>query len=81
MNHPNYGLVGRLIHDSNFRKVQTQFDPRQVQLGIKLLFTLRRRKPDTVKQSDKVFDALGGSFEAWTRGKLRRRLVQLPVWG
>lgn len=37
-NKPNYRLVGRLINDSNFGKVQSQFDPRQIQVGAKLTF-------------------------------------------
>jgi hypothetical protein len=37
-NHPNYRLVGRLINVADFGRVLSQFDPRQVQLGMKLSF-------------------------------------------
>jgi hypothetical protein len=38
LNHSNYRLVGRLINVADFGRVSSQFDPRQVQLGVKLLF-------------------------------------------
>ena len=38
LNHPNYGIVGRIINDPAFGTVQSQLDPRQIQLGAKLLF-------------------------------------------
>jgi hypothetical protein len=37
-NHPNYRLVGRLINVQDFGRVLSQFDPRQIQLGVKLTF-------------------------------------------
>jgi hypothetical protein len=37
-NHPNYRLVGRLINIADFGRVLSQFDPRQVQLGVKISF-------------------------------------------
>jgi len=37
-NHSNYNLVGRIINQPNFGGVLSQFDPRQIQLGLKLLF-------------------------------------------
>lgn len=37
-NKPNYRLVGRLINVADFGRVQSQFDPRQIQLGAKLTF-------------------------------------------
>jgi hypothetical protein len=38
-NHPNYRLVGRLINvPATFGAVLNQFDPRQIQLGVKILF-------------------------------------------
>jgi len=38
LNHSNYGIVGRILNDPSFGVVQNQFDPRQVQLGLKLIF-------------------------------------------
>src|SRR5262249_16921424 len=39
LNHPNYNLVGRIINDpATFGKVLSQFDPRQIQFGLKLTF-------------------------------------------
>jgi len=38
-NHPNYNLVGRIINDpATFGKVLSQFDPRQLQFGLKVTF-------------------------------------------
>jgi hypothetical protein len=38
LNHPNYSLVGRLVNDPTFGQVLSQFDPRQLQFGLKLTF-------------------------------------------
>jgi hypothetical protein len=37
-NHPNYNLVGRIVNDPTFGQVLSQFDPRQLQFGLKLIF-------------------------------------------
>jgi hypothetical protein len=37
-NHSNYNLVGRIINQPNFGGVLSQFDPRQIQVGLKLQF-------------------------------------------
>jgi len=38
LNHPNYNLVGRIVNDPTFGQVLSQFDPRQLQFGLKLTF-------------------------------------------
>jgi len=38
LNHPNYNLVGRIINDPTFGQVLSQFDPRELQFGLKLIF-------------------------------------------
>jgi hypothetical protein len=38
MNHPNYGLIGRVINDPTFGIVQNQLPPRQIQLALKVSF-------------------------------------------
>jgi hypothetical protein len=38
MNHPNFNLVGRIINQPNFGGVLSQFDPREIQLALKLSF-------------------------------------------
>jgi hypothetical protein len=37
-NNANYNVVGRIVNDPTFGQVLSQFDPRQIQLGIKALF-------------------------------------------
>jgi hypothetical protein len=37
-NHPNYNLVGRIVNDPTFGQIQSQFDPRQLQFGLKIIF-------------------------------------------
>ncbi len=37
-NHPNYNIVGRILNDPTFGRVQSQLDPRQIQLGLRLGF-------------------------------------------
>jgi hypothetical protein len=37
-NHPNYGLIGRIVNDPTFGIVQNQLPPRQIQFGAKLSF-------------------------------------------
>jgi hypothetical protein len=37
-NHPNYLLVGRIVNDPTFGQVLSQYDPRQLQFGLKLTF-------------------------------------------
>src|SRR5215471_10168706 len=37
-NHPNYNLVGRIVNDPTFGQVLSQFDPRELQFGLKLTF-------------------------------------------
>lgn len=37
-NHSNYRLVGRLINVGDFGRVLNQFEPRQIQLGAKIMF-------------------------------------------
>ncbi len=38
VNHPNFNLVGRIMNDPTFAQVLSQFDPRQLQFGLKLTF-------------------------------------------
>jgi hypothetical protein len=38
LNHPNYNLVGRIINDPTFGQVLNQFDPRELQFGLKVTF-------------------------------------------
>jgi hypothetical protein len=38
LNHPNYLLVGRIVNDPTFGQVLSQFDPRELQFGLKLTF-------------------------------------------
>ena len=38
LNHPNFTLVGRILNDPTFGQVLSQFDPRQLQFGLKLTF-------------------------------------------
>ncbi len=38
LNHPNYNLVGRILNDPSFGQVLSQFDPRELQFGLKLTF-------------------------------------------
>ena len=38
LNHPNFNLVGRILNDPTFGQVLSQFDPRQLQFGLKLTF-------------------------------------------
>jgi hypothetical protein len=38
LNHPNYLLVGRIVNDPTFGQVLSQFDPRQLQFGLKVTF-------------------------------------------
>ncbi len=38
VNHSNYNVVGRLLNDPTFGKVLSQLDPRQLQLGAKVVF-------------------------------------------
>ncbi len=38
LNHSNYRQIGRLINVQDFGRVQNQYDPRQIQLGIKLSY-------------------------------------------
>ncbi len=35
-NHPNYNLVGRILNDPAFGQVLSQFDPRELQFGLKV---------------------------------------------
>ena len=37
-NHPNYGLIGRLVNDPTFGIVQNQLPPRQIQFALKYSF-------------------------------------------
>jgi len=37
-NHPNFGLIGRIVNDPTFGIVQNQLPPRQIQLAAKLSF-------------------------------------------
>lgn len=37
-NHPNFNLVGRIINQPNFGAVLSQYDPRQIQIGAKIVF-------------------------------------------
>jgi len=37
-NHSNYNLVGRIFNDPTFGQVLSQFDPRELQFGLKLTF-------------------------------------------
>jgi len=37
-NHPNFNLIGRIVNDPTFGQVLSQFDPRQLQFGIKFTF-------------------------------------------
>jgi hypothetical protein len=37
-NHPNYGLIGRVINDPTFGIVQNQLPPRQIQMALKFSF-------------------------------------------
>ncbi|MBI4905246.1 MAG: TonB-dependent receptor [Acidobacteria bacterium] len=37
-NTPNYSVIGRIINDPTFGRVQSQLDPRQLQIGLKALF-------------------------------------------
>ena len=37
-NHPNFNLVGRIMNDPTFGQVLSQFDPRQLQFGLKMTF-------------------------------------------
>jgi hypothetical protein len=37
-NHPNYGLIGRIVNDPTFGIVQNQLPPRQIQIGVKAEF-------------------------------------------
>jgi hypothetical protein len=37
-NHPNYLLVGRIVNDPTFGQVLSQYDPRQLQFGLKLTY-------------------------------------------
>ncbi len=37
-NHPNYGLIGRVINDPTFGIVQNQLPPRQIQFALKFSF-------------------------------------------
>jgi hypothetical protein len=38
LNHSNYLLVGRIVNDPTFGQVLSQYDPRQLQFGLKLTF-------------------------------------------
>jgi hypothetical protein len=38
LNHSNYSIVGRILNDPAFGVVQSQLDPRQIQLGAKVVF-------------------------------------------
>jgi hypothetical protein len=38
LNHSNYSIVGRILNDPAFGVVQSQLDPRQIQLGLKVVF-------------------------------------------
>jgi hypothetical protein len=38
MNHPNFNLVGRIMNDPTFGQVLSQFDPRQLQFGLKVTY-------------------------------------------
>jgi len=38
VNHPNFNLVGRIMNDPTFSQVLSQFDPRQLQFGLKVIF-------------------------------------------
>jgi hypothetical protein len=37
-NHPNFNIIGRIINQPNFGGVLNQLDPRQIQLGVKIIF-------------------------------------------
>ena len=37
-NHSNYSLVGRIVNDPTYGQVLSQFDPRQLQFGVKITF-------------------------------------------
>jgi hypothetical protein len=37
-NTPNYNIVGRIINNPQFGRVQSQLDPRQIQFGLRLAF-------------------------------------------
>jgi Carboxypeptidase regulatory-like domain/TonB dependent receptor-like, beta-barrel len=37
-NHPNYNLIGRIVNDATFGQILSQFDPRELQFGIKIMF-------------------------------------------
>jgi hypothetical protein len=37
-NTPNYNVVGRILNNPQFGRVQSQLDPRQIQLGLRLAF-------------------------------------------
>jgi hypothetical protein len=38
LNHPNFSLVGRILNDPTFGQALSQFDPRQLQFGVKLTY-------------------------------------------
>lgn len=38
LNTPNFSLVGRIVNDPTFGQVLSQFDPRQLQFGLKITF-------------------------------------------
>jgi hypothetical protein len=38
LNHPNLNLVGRILNDPTFGQALSQFDPRQLQFGLKLTY-------------------------------------------
>jgi hypothetical protein len=38
LNHPNLNLVGRIMNDPTFGQALSQFDPRQLQFGLKLIY-------------------------------------------
>jgi len=38
LNHSNYSIVGRILNDPAFGVVQSQLDPRQIQVGAKVIF-------------------------------------------
>src|SRR5262249_34661200 len=38
LNHSNYLLVGRIVNDATYGQVLSQYDPRELQFGMKLTF-------------------------------------------
>jgi len=38
LNHPNFNIVDRIFNDPAFGSVQSQFDPRELQFGLKVIF-------------------------------------------